>query len=193
MKIWTKSTKKIINSYRRSVLGVHWKDWCWSWNSNTLATWCEELTHLKRPWCWERLRAGGEGDDGSWDGWMASPTQWTWVWVGSRSWWWTGQSGVLQFMGSQRVGHNWATELEEPIRYGRRQGQTTALMIGETDRQTNIGNKNSSENTCRGGSCLWNQSQDRNPKQWLTNCQELSAAILKSKSLDGSTSLAAWW
>ena len=61
----------------KSVLNIHWKDWCWSWNSNTLATWCEELTHLKRPWCWERLRAGGEGDDRGWDGWMASPTQWT--------------------------------------------------------------------------------------------------------------------
>ena len=68
--------------------GVHWKDWCWSWNSNTLATWCEELTHWKRPRCWERLRAGGEGDDGGWDGWMASPTQWTRVWVDSGSWWW---------------------------------------------------------------------------------------------------------
>ena len=65
----------------RSVLGVHWKDWCWSWNSNTLATSCEELTHWKRPWCWEGLRAGGEGDDRGWDGWMASPTRWTWVWV----------------------------------------------------------------------------------------------------------------
>ena len=53
---------------RRSVPGVHWKVWCWSWNSNTLATWCEELTHMKRPWCWERLRAGGEGDDRGWDG-----------------------------------------------------------------------------------------------------------------------------
>ena len=83
----------------------------WSWNSNTLATWCEELTHLKRPWCWERLRAGGEGDDRGWDGWMASPTQWTWVWVNSRSWWWTGRPGVLQSMGSQRVEHDWATEL----------------------------------------------------------------------------------
>ena len=59
-----------------SVLGVHWKDWCWSWNSNTFATWCEELTHLKRPWCWERLRVGGEGEDKGWDGWMASPTWW---------------------------------------------------------------------------------------------------------------------
>ena len=71
-------------------LNVHWKDWCWSWNSNTLATWCEELTHLKRPWYWERLKAGGEGDDKGWDDWMTSPTQWTWVWVNSGSWWWTG-------------------------------------------------------------------------------------------------------
>ena len=76
-----------------------------------LATWCEELTHLKRPWCWERLRGGGEGDDRGWDSWMASPTQWTWVWVDSRSWWWTGRLGVLRFMGSQRVGHHRATEL----------------------------------------------------------------------------------
>ena len=76
-----------------------------------MATWCEELTHLKRPWCWERLRAGGEGDNRGWDGWMASPTRWTWVWVDSGSWWWTGRPGVLQFMGSQRVGHDWATEL----------------------------------------------------------------------------------
>ena len=74
---------------------IHWKDWCWSWNANTLATWCKELTHLKRPWCWERLKAGGEGDDRGWDGWMASLTQWTWVWVSSGSWWWTGKPGVL--------------------------------------------------------------------------------------------------
>ena len=80
-------------------------------NSNTLATWCEELTHLKRPWCWERLRAGGGGDDRGWDGWMALLTQWTWVWVNSGSWWWKGRPGVLQFMGSQRVGYDWVTEL----------------------------------------------------------------------------------
>ena len=78
---------------------------------NTLATWWKELTHLKRPWCWERLRAGGEGDDRGWDGWMALPTQWTWVWLNSWSWCWTGRPGVLWFMGSQRVGHDWATEL----------------------------------------------------------------------------------
>ena len=76
---------------------------------NTLATWCEELTHWKRPWCWERLKAGGEGDDR--DGWMASLTQWTWVWVNSGSWWWTGRPGVLWFMGLQRVRHDWVTEL----------------------------------------------------------------------------------
>ena len=92
---------------RKSVLRVHWKDWCWSWNSNTLATWCEELTHLKRHWCWERLRAGGEGDDRGWDGWMASLTQWTWVWATSGNWWWTGKLGVLQYVGSHRVGHDW--------------------------------------------------------------------------------------
>ena len=80
-------------------------------NSNILAIWCEELTHLKRPWCWERLRAGGEGDDRGWDGWMASPTRWTWVWVNSGSWWWTGSPGVLWFMGLQRVRHDWVTEL----------------------------------------------------------------------------------
>ena len=65
---------------------------------NTLVTWCEELTHWKRRWCWERLRAGGEGEDSIWDGWMASPTRWTWLCVNSRSWWWIGKSGMLWFM-----------------------------------------------------------------------------------------------
>ena len=66
---------------------------------------------LERPWCWEGLGAGGEGDDRGWDGWMASLTRWTWVWVNSGRWWWTGRPGVLLFMGSQRVEHNWATDL----------------------------------------------------------------------------------
>ena len=79
--------------------------------TNTLATSWEELTHWKRLWCWEQLRAGGEGDDRGWDGWMASLTRWTWVWVNSGHWWWTGRPGVLRFMGSQRVGHDWGTEL----------------------------------------------------------------------------------
>ena len=96
---------------RKSVLKIHWKDWCWSWNSNTLAAWCEELTPWKRSWCWERLKAGGEGDDRRWDGWMAAPTQWTWVWVNSGSWRWIGSPAIRQSMGSQKVGHDWATEL----------------------------------------------------------------------------------
>ena len=71
------------------------------------------LRTLKRPWCWEWLKAGGEGDDRGWDGWMASPIQWTWVWVNSWSWWWTGRPSVLQLMGLQRVAHSWATELTD--------------------------------------------------------------------------------
>ena len=68
-------------------------------------------SHWKRPCCWERLKAGREGDDRGWDGWMASPTQWTWVWASSGSWWWTRKPGLLQSMVSQRVRHDWATEL----------------------------------------------------------------------------------
>ena len=79
--------------------------------SSTLATSCKELTHWKRLWCWEGLGTGGDGDNRGWDGWMASPMRWTWVWVNSGSWWWTGRPGVLQFMGSQRIGHDWTTEL----------------------------------------------------------------------------------
>ena len=91
---------------------------------------CEELTHWKRPWWWEGLGAGGEGDERGWDGWMASPTRWTWVWL-SGSWWWTGRPGVLQFMGSQRVRHelsNW-TELKDtmlPL-----QGARVQFLAGE--------------------------------------------------------------
>ena len=76
-----------------------------------LATWCKELSHLQRPWCWERLKAVGEGDNREWDGWIASLIQWIWVWVNSGSWWWTGRPGVLQSMGLQKVGQDWATEL----------------------------------------------------------------------------------
>ena len=82
-----------------------------SYEWNTLATSWEELTHWKRLWCWEELGAGGEGDNRGWDGWMASMTWWTWVWVNSRSWWWTRRPGMLQFMGSQRVGHDWVSEV----------------------------------------------------------------------------------
>ena len=98
-------------SQRKSTLNIHWKDWCSSWSSNTLTTWYEELTHWESPWCWERLRAGGEGGDKGWDGWMASRTQWTWVWASSGSWWWIGKPGMLQSLGLQRVRHHWQNEL----------------------------------------------------------------------------------
>ena len=94
--------------WRRSTLGFLWKEWWWSWNSSTS---CNELTHWKRLWCCEGLGAGGEGDDRGWDGWMASRTRWTWVWVNSRRWWWTGRPGKLQFMGSQRLRQDWVIEL----------------------------------------------------------------------------------
>ena len=88
--------------------------WCWSWSSNTLATWCQEPTHWKRPWCWERLKKGGEGDDRGWEGWMASLTSWTGIWARSGSWWWTEKPGVLQSMDakSQTQLSDW-TELNQ--------------------------------------------------------------------------------
>ena len=70
-----------------------------------------KLTHLKRPWCWERLRAGGEGGNTGSNGWMASLTWWTWIWASSRSLWRTGKPGMMQSMGSERVRHDWMTEL----------------------------------------------------------------------------------
>ena len=93
--------------YWKPIPECHWKDWCWS--SKTLVNWWEELTHWKRLWCRERLKAG-EGDDRGWDGWMAS-----WLnghkWANSRRQWRTGEPGMLQSMGLQRVGYHWATEL----------------------------------------------------------------------------------
>ena len=98
-------------SYRRSTLNIHWKDWCWSWSSNTLAAWCQEPTDWKRSWCWERPRARGEGDDWGWDGWIISLTQWTWDWASSRRWWRTGKPGMLQSMVSlttEQLNNKWA-------------------------------------------------------------------------------------
>ena len=107
---WTsrRSNQSIL---KKSVLNIHWKDWCWSRNSNTLATWCVELTHYKSPWFWEELKAWGGRDDRGWYRCMASPIQWTCVWVRSRSRWQMGRPGVLQSMGLLRVGHDWTTEL----------------------------------------------------------------------------------
>ena len=98
-------------SQSRSVLNIHWKDWCWSWNSNTLATSCKEWIHWKRPWCWERLKAGWEGDNRGWGGWMASPTWRTWMWASSGRQWRTGKPGKLYSMGLQSWTRlsNWTT------------------------------------------------------------------------------------
>ena len=101
---------KPVNPKRKSTLNTHWKDWCWSWKPNILATWGEELTYWKRPWCWERLRATGEEGNRGWDGGMASPIQCTWTWANSKRWWRTGKPGVLQSMGSRRVRHDLVTE-----------------------------------------------------------------------------------
>ena len=90
-------------SKRKPTLIIHWKDWCWSWSSNILATRCKELTHWKRPWCWERLMAGGEGGNRGWDGWMASPTQWTWVRANSRRQWRTGKPECCSPWGCSRT------------------------------------------------------------------------------------------
>ena len=97
---------------RRSNLNIHQKDWCWSWSSNTLATWCEQLTHWKRPWCWERLKAGGKGmTEDEMVGWHHQLGGW--VWASSGCWWLTGRHGMLQSMGSQRIRHDWVTELNK--------------------------------------------------------------------------------
>ena len=90
-------------SKRKSILNIHWKGWCWSWSSSTSAIWCEKPTNWKRPSCWERLRARGEGGDIGWDGWMASLTQWTRVWANSGRWRRTAKPGVRQFIGLQKV------------------------------------------------------------------------------------------
>ena len=105
-----------VHDFLKTIMNISWifiKGWCWNWSSNTMATWWKELTRWKRPWYWERLKAGGKPGDRGWGGWMASLTQWTWVWPNSGREWRTGKPGVLQSIGSQTVGHNWATEQQD--------------------------------------------------------------------------------
>ena len=126
---WTVVLEKTFESPLdcKEIQPVHSKDQSWVFigktdvEAETPKLWPpdgEELTHLKRPWCWERLRARGEGDDRGWDGWMTSLTQWTWVWVDSGSWWWIGRPGMLRFMGLQELDMteqlNW-TELNSRV------------------------------------------------------------------------------
>ena len=121
---------QISQSQRKPVMDIHWKDWCWSWNCNTLATWCKELNHWKTSWCSERLKAGGEWDNRGWDGWMASRTRWTWVCASSGSWWWTGTPDVLQSVGSQRVGQHWVTEMSLIPKGGKKVNVPTQRHLG---------------------------------------------------------------
>ena len=126
---WTVVLEKTLESllHCKEIQPVHLKrNQSWIFTGRTdaeaetqiLATWCKELTHWKRPWCWERLKAGGEGDERGWDGWMASLTWWTWIWASSGSWWWAGKPGMLQCMGlhSQTRLSNW-TELNMNYRW----------------------------------------------------------------------------
>ena len=150
-------------------MGIHWKDWYWSWNSKTLATWCEELTHLKRPWCWERLRAGGEREDRGWEGWMASPTQWTWVWVGSGSWCWTGRPGMLQLMGLQTVGHKWANELNwTELLLGRKTVKNLNSILKSRDITANKGSYSQSYGFSSSHIQMWELDHKEGwvPKNW---------------------------
>ena len=138
-------------------------------NSNILATWCEELTHWKRPRCWERLKAGGEGDDRGCDGWMASSTQWTWVWVNSESWWWTGRAGVPQFMWSQRVGHDGATELNWRIHF---------VFIRSVCKKDFPGGWNLKESDCNAGNTGSIPGKGRSPGEG--NCYPLRYSCLEN-------------
>ena len=111
---WTVVLEKTLESPSdcteiKSALNIHWKDWCWS--PNTLPTWCEVVTPRKDPDAGKDWRQGKKGTTGGWDGWMASPTRWTWVWTSSRSWWWTEKHCVLLSMGFQRIRQDWVTEL----------------------------------------------------------------------------------
>ena len=118
---WTVVLEKTLESPLdcKEIQPVHSEDQPWDFfgrndaKAETPGLWPPHAKSwlIRRLWCWKGLGAGGKRDDRGWDGWMASPTWWTWVWVNSGNWWWTGRSGMLRFMGSQRVGHDWVTEL----------------------------------------------------------------------------------
>ena len=129
----------------KSLLNIHQKDWCWSWSSNILAIWCKGPTNWKRLWCWERLKAGGEGDDRWWDGWVATPTWWTWVWVRSGSWWLSGKPSMLQSMGSLELATTEGLNWSEVNTYIHACVETNWTL----KRETSIREAESSRNPCR--------------------------------------------
>ena len=117
---WTarRSNQSIL---KEITLNTHWKDRCWGWSSNNRATWCKQLTHWKRPWCWEKTLMLGKTEGRRRRGrqrmrWLDGiKTQCTWVWVNFRRWWRAGKPGMLQSMGLQRVRHDWTTEQQQPL------------------------------------------------------------------------------
>ena len=126
----------------------------------TLVTWCEELTHWKRPWCWKRMRAEWEGGDRGWDSWMTSLTQWTWVWVDFRREWRTGKPGMLQYIGSQRVGHGWAPEQQQVLK--NRQTEMNHTLKGINSRRTDKW----PEAQNGGNHCHRTEYRIKNEKKW---------------------------
>ena len=100
-------------SSRKSVLNIHWKAWCWSWNPQYFGHLTHRTDSFEKTLMLGKIEGRRRKDDRRWDGWMASTTRWTWVWASSRSWWWTGRPGVLLPIGWQRVRHNWVTELTD--------------------------------------------------------------------------------
>ena len=102
---------------------------------STVATWCEELTHLKRPWCWERLKAKGERGSREWDGYIESVTQWTWIWSDSGRYWKTEEPSTLQSMGLQR--RTWLSDWTEPNQFQCLTNQTDWFYIFLSKRRYN--------------------------------------------------------
>ena len=138
--LWYTARRSNQSILKEITLNTNCNDWRWSWSSNTLATWCKEPTHWKRPWCWERSRAGERGNRGQ-DGWMASPTQWTWVWANSGRWSRTGKPGVGQSIESQWVRHDWGTQQQQQQRHSFLQlhgSHSTDFGRCKVERQFNI-------------------------------------------------------
>ena len=130
----------------------------------TSATWHKKLTHWKRLWCWERLKAGGEESNGGWDGWMASPTQWTWVWALSRRWWRTGKPRMLQSMQSERVARDWATENSNKVQ-ARQSGRDRTPGRGEGSAVGTEEWEDAFSGNCSIWSGQWGTARERRPEK----------------------------
>ena len=119
---------------------------------------------LEKTWCWERVKAGGEGENRGWGGWMAPPTQCTWIWASSRSWWWTGRPGVLQSLGLQRVGHDWVTELHDlTSKHSRPLGPAGPIVLPSIGMSTWVINSEESDHC---GRHMWSRMSASLEQRW---------------------------